>query len=252
MPNPHLVGPAKTLVIWTQKRILTQSRHWLASANLFWGVLIGLPWLAPILMRAGATGLAKGIYTSYSFLCHQLANRSFFLFGSRLMYSYTHLLSYAADANTYPGLRALVGAPELGYKVAWSDRMVSLYGGIFLGGVLFALLRARLKAPRWGMFLLLLVPIALDGTTHLLGDLRGVGQGFRYDNAWLATITQDTLPARFYVGNALGSFNSWMRLVSGLLAGLGVTRMLYPLLDDAFREVQETLTQRYSRASPDG
>ena len=63
-------GLKRTLVVWTQKRILALSRHWLAWANLFWGVVVGLPWLAPVLVRAGATGLARGIYSFYSYLCH--------------------------------------------------------------------------------------------------------------------------------------------------------------------------------------
>jgi uncharacterized membrane protein len=245
IPSTSLADPARTLVIWTQKRILGLSRRWLACVNLFWGALIGLPWLAPVLMKVGATGLAKGIYFLYSFLCHQLANRSFFLFGSRFMYSYTDLLPYAVDANTHLGLRAFIGNAELGYKVAWSDRMVSLYGGIWLGGILFALLRRWIGSPRWVLALLMLVPIVLDGGTHMISDWSGVGQGFRYDNAWLAYLTQNAFAASFYVGNELGSFNSWMRLVTGLLAGLGVTWMVYPLLDGAFRDTWSTLAERF-------
>jgi uncharacterized membrane protein len=164
------------------------------------------------------------------------------------MYSYTDLQPYAADANTFLGLHAFVGAPELGYKVAWSDRMVSLYGGILLGGVLFALLRRWLRSPRWALPLLMIVPIVLDGTTHMISDWRGMGQGFRYDNAWLAYLTQNVFPASIYVGNELGSFNSWMRLITGLLAGLGITWMLYPALDDAFRETQKTLVSRFGQS----
>jgi len=243
--STQVTGLTRTLVAWTQKRILGLSRHWLAYANLFWGVLNGVPWLAPVLMRARATGLAKGIYTFYSYLCHQLADRSFFLFGPRLMYSYTDLLVYAADANTYPGLRAFVGTPELGYKVAWSDRMVSLYGGILLGGVLFALLRRWLRSPRWILLLLMIVPIVLDGTTHMISDWSSVGRGLRYDNAWLAYLTRNSFPKSFCVGNELGSFNSSMRLITGLLAGLSVTWMLYPPLDDAFHEIWRTLVERF-------
>ena len=220
------------------------TRHWLAYANLFWGMLSGLPWLAPVLIRLGAARLAKGIYVLYSALCHQFADRSFFLFGSKWMYSYTDLLAAGADAGTYQGLRAFVGNPELGYKVAWSDRMVSLYGGILLGGVIVALLRRRFRSARWALWLLLLVPMLLDGTTHMISDWGGVGQGFRYSNAWLANLTQNALPASFYVGNGIGSFNSWMRLVTGLLAGLAVTWTLYPLLDDALREIQKPLARR--------
>ena len=246
--STQVTGLTRTWVVWAQKRILGTSRHWLAYANLFWGTVFGLPWLAPILMRSGATGPAKGIYSLYSYLCHQLANRSFFLFGPRFMYSYTDLLPYAANANTYLGLRAFIGTPELGYKVAWSDRMVSLYGGLLLGGVLFALLRRWLKSPRWGLLLLMIVPIVLDGTTHVVSDWSGVGQGFRYSNAWLAYLTQNAFPASFYVGNGLGSLNSWMRLITGLSAGLGITWMLYPLLEDAFCETRRTLASRFGPA----
>ena len=248
VPSTQVTGLTRTLVVWTQKRILGLSRHWLAYANLFWCILSGVPWLAPILMKAGGTGLARGIYAFYSYLCHQFANRSFFLFGPKLMYSYTDLQPYAADANTFLGLRTFVGAPELGYKVAWSDRMVSLYGGILLGGVLFALLRRWLRSPRWVLPLLTIVPIVLDGTTHMISDWHGVGQGFRYDNAWLAYLTQNVFPASLYVGNKLGSFNSWLRLDTGLLAGLGITWMLYPALDDAFRDMRRTLVSRFGQS----
>jgi len=114
-------------VIYLQRKILWFSRHWLAWANLAWGMIVGLPWLAPVLMRIGAIGPARAIYFAYSFLCHQLANRSFFLFGPKWTYSYMELLSYLPDIDIRLGLRAFIGAPELGYKVAWSDRMVSLF-----------------------------------------------------------------------------------------------------------------------------
>ena len=245
IPSTQATDLTRTWIVWTQKRILGLSRRWLAYANLFWGILTGVPWLAPVLMKAGATGLARGVYAFYSTLCHQLANRSFFLFGSKLMYAYADLLPYAADANTHLGLRAFIGAPELGYKIAWSDRMVSLYGGFLLGGVLFAVLRRWLRSPRWALLLLMVAPMVLDGTTHMVSDWSGVGQGFRYHNAWLAYLTGNAFPESFYVGNELGSFNSSMRLVTGLLAGLSVTWMLYPPLDDAFREIRRTLVERY-------
>ena len=56
MPSTQGTGLTRTFVVWTQKRILGLSRHWLAYANLFWGILIGLPWLAPIQMIEGQEG----------------------------------------------------------------------------------------------------------------------------------------------------------------------------------------------------
>jgi hypothetical protein len=35
----------------------------------------------------------------------------------------------------------------------------------------------------------------------------------------------------FYAGDALGSFNSWMRLITGLLGGLGIAWFAFPHLE---------------------
>jgi uncharacterized membrane protein len=225
---------ARTPATWLQRRISELGRHWLAWVNLFLGAFVILPWLAPVLMKIGAAGLGLLIYTIYSPLCHQFANRSFFLFGPQPMYAYTELLPYAPGANTPLGLKAFIGTPELGYKVAWSDRMVSMYGGVFLGGLIFGLVRRHLRAPKWWALILMAFPMVLDGVTHTISDLAGIGQGFRYNNAWLARLTGNLLSRSFYVGNTLGSFNSWMRLVTGLLFGLAVAWMLYPALEGAF------------------
>ncbi len=239
-----LGGRTRAPVIWLQRSILGFSRHWLAWANLTWGLVVGLPWLAPVLMKTGATGSARAIYLIYSLLCHQLANRSFFLFGPQWMYSYAELLPFVPGADTLLGLRAFIGAPALGYKVAWSDRMVSLYGGIFLGGLIFALLRRRLRSPGLRTFVLLIVPMVVDGATHFISDLAGVGQGFRYHNAWLAVLTGNVFPQSFYVGTELGSFNSWARLFTGLLFGLAIVWVVYPVLETYFRDVRQALEPR--------
>jgi len=61
-------------------------------------------------------------------------------------------------------------------------------------------------------------------------NLAGIGQGFRDTNEWLRMLTRDAFPAMFYVGDALGSFNSLMRLFSGLLAGLGIVWFVLPYI----------------------
>jgi uncharacterized membrane protein len=113
--------------------------------------------------------------------------------------------------------------------------MVTMYAATFVFGLLFALVRQRLRPiPVW-LFILLLLPMALDGGTHFVSDLSGVGQGFRETNAWLAELTGNRLPASFYDGDALGSFNSWLRLLTGGLFGLGLVGFLYPRLEAVFR-----------------
>lgn len=37
---------------------------------------------------------------------------------------------------------------------------------------------------------------------------------------WLANLTGGSFPTNFYAGDAFGSFNSWMRLTTGLIFGV--------------------------------
>src|SRR5512139_1757920 len=57
------------------------ARHWLFLLNLAMGMFVGGTLLAPLLMRLGLDGPARLVYTLYSFVCHQLPERSYFLFG---------------------------------------------------------------------------------------------------------------------------------------------------------------------------
>ena len=117
----------------------------------------------------------------------------------------------------------------MGFKVAWSDRMGSAYGSIPVAALLWWPLRKRIRGlPLWG-FALLALPMFIDGGTHFISDLAGIGQGFRYTNGWLAELTGYNIPESFYVGNTLGSFNSWMRLITGMLFGVGVVWFSFPL-----------------------
>jgi len=133
-------------------------------------------------------------------------------------------------------LRQFIGNEDMGWKVAWSDRMVSFYTSIWIFAVAWRLFRKKIKPISWLGFILLLLPMVLDGGTHLLSDLSGVGQGFRDTNQWLAILTNHALPAGFYAGDALGSFNSWARFLTGVSAGLGIAWLVFPNLEDSFGE----------------
>ncbi len=205
----------------------TSSRGWKIFLVLY-GLWVWLPWLAPVLMHAGLDPAARIIYFVYSFFCHQLPERSFFLFGQKAMVSLAEI--QAAGQNTLQPLllRKFIGNSGMGWKVAWSDRMVSFYSTIWLFALVWWPFRRKIKPlPVWGLILLWL-PIAIDGGTHWISDLAGIEQGFRENNLWLAALTHHALPASFYMGNALGSFNSWMRLLTGPVAGLGMVWFALP------------------------
>ena len=213
---------------------MNQSRpRWIILFGLVFGLYVGLPFLAPVFMRIGWKGAGSVIYFIYSFFCHQLPERSFFLFGSKFTYSLPEIQAAWQDTTDPIILRKFIGNPEMGWKVAWSDRMVSMFVSLWIFSLLWWPLRRRLpKLPVLGLVLFLL-PITVDGATHFLSDLAGIGQGFRDTNLWLAALTHNTFRPEFYAGDAWGSFNSLMRLLTGLLFGLGVAWFLFPLLDGA-------------------
>lgn len=211
-------------------------RHWFLLAILIIGIYVGLPWLAPVFMKLGWSNAGNAIYLIYMTQCHQMPQRSFFLFGDNPMYSLAEVQSVWNNSTNPLVLRQFTGNSELGWKVAWSDRMVYMYTSVILLGIIFFYPRRRkLKPLPWWGFLLLLLPMAIDGGTHLISDIvGGIGGGFRDSNLWLSSLTGNTFPATFYAGDALGSFNSWMRLITGILFALGVVWFIFPYLQRSF------------------
>jgi uncharacterized membrane protein len=201
------------------------ARHWLAIFNVVVAVFVALPFLAPVLMHAGATGPATLIYRVYAPTCHQLPERSIFLFGPEKFYSVQQLED---DHYISAGLNILQremlrwdGSPQAGWKVAVCERDVAIYGAILLAGLAFALLRPRLgrrgkwpKFPLW-LYLVLLLPIAVDGTTQLFG------------------LRESTPGLRFFTGALMGAATVWFA---------------YPYVEEAMRDVvQNTKTTAKTR-----
>jgi uncharacterized membrane protein len=214
-------------------------QHWLATFNTGWGLFVTLPWLAPVLMWSGLTGLGRALYFVYGFFCHQLPERSWFLFGEQL--SYSQLQIAESWGRALPEIsnelvrRQFIGTAELGWKVAWSDRMIAMYTAIFLFGLLYAVLREihlKVLPMPWWLFLLCIVPLGLDGTTHMINDVFRLD--FRQTNDWAVALTGGIFPADFYRNDGLLSLNSWLRLLTGLIFGFGVVGFLWPLMEQEF------------------
>ena len=220
----------------------TRRKRWLIWINCRWpllltvifGVWLGLPWLAPVFMKLGWTTGAEAIYFLYALQCHQLPQRSFFLFGEKSMYSLAEIQAAWQTTDNPLILRQFVGNPELGWKVAWSDRMVYMYTSILVFGWFYWPLRRRIRPlPLWAIALFF-VPLAIDGGSHVISDLSGLSSGFRASNEWLAALTGSIFSDSFYAGDALGSFNAWMRLLTGLLAGIGLAWLACPFLEETW------------------
>lgn len=203
--------------------LLGLARNWIRIALVIIGIYASLPFVAPTLMKVGATGVANVIYTIYSPMCHQFAFRSVFLYGDQPFYpreiAGTEYRSYEDVASQVEELvspeaptdfsidfwmpaRSFVGNDTVGYKTALCARDAAIYIALFFGGVIFALNRRKIRPlPFWIYVIAGIGPIGLDGFSQLLSyepfnlwDVRETAPFFRVAtgamfglmNAWLA------------------------------------------------------------------
>lgn len=219
---------------WLEKSIEWIIGHWLTLTLVVLLFFCLLPFLAPMAMKYGQSELGRMIYLLYAPFCHQLPQRSWFLFGEKLTYTAAEIAQVYPTDNMV-NLRFFYGTPEMGWKVAWSDRMISFYTMFPIFGLAYGACRRWWRPLRplpLPVLALFLAPIAVDGLTHAVSDLLyGVsGGGFRDTNGWLAVLIGNVWTV-FYAGDHFGTFNWWMRLITGLLAAWGLAFSIFPALE---------------------
>ena len=226
-----VTGRTRQFVIWLDKQIYSLSKHWLAVFNLVVLIYVGLPFLAPVLMKAGLTIPASTIYTAYSPLCHQFGFRSWFLFGAQPYYEADDPIWNSLGIDPYDLLqrwqaKTFVGNEAIGFKVAYCERDVAIYAAIFLGGLIFALVQSRgVKIRPVNIILYALVgvgPIALDGFSQLFSQPPFNVIGLRESTPLLRTLT----------GTLFGLMNVWLA---------------YPYVEESFAEVKLELQAKLAR-----
>lgn len=208
------------------------SKHYLMIFNLIAFLYMGIPFLAPVLMKADLKIPAKVIYIVYSPLCHQLGFRSFYLFGEQAYYPRS--LANIPDMLTYENItkndtiniyqaRGFIGDEIVGYKIAICQRCLAIYGTMLMFGIFFDLSGRRLKPIPWYIwFLIGLVPLGLDGVSQLPSLTGGVLP------AWLPS--RESTP--FY------------RVITGGLFGLTTVWYLYPYIEESMIETRNLLMKK--------
>lgn len=156
------------------------ARHYMAFFNSIVLLYFSLPLLAPVLMQAGITPPARIIYSLYGTTCHQLAFRSWFLFGEQSVYpraaaGLDDLMSYEQATGYHSedlvSARSFIGDQAAGYKVALCQRDMAIYGSILLFGLIFVATGKVIRGLPWYIWILLaLVPIGLDGVGQLISQ----------------------------------------------------------------------------------
>ncbi|MGD2176865.1 MAG: DUF2085 domain-containing protein [Anaerolineae bacterium] len=217
----------RTSILAADRFILGLSKHWLAVFNILAFFYVGLPFLAPALMHFGAEGAGALIYTMYRPLCHQLPQRSWFLFGPQLAYRLPELMELAGDAVTGPFSNSFVGNETVGYKVAFCQRDTAIYGAILLVGLLFGVLRQHWNVrplPWYAYILLGLVPMGLDGGYQLL--------------SYALPLVFPSISLRPYETTPL------MRVLTGTLFGWATVWLAYPYVQESMEDVRMSLQRR--------
>jgi uncharacterized membrane protein len=124
--------------------------------------------------------------------------------------------------------RNFLGDDRLGYKVAFCERDVAIYGGILLGGLVFALVRRRVKPlPVLVWFLVGVLPMLVDGGSQLFAGfpLLPAGWGPRESTPLLRTAT----------GMLFGIMNVWLA---------------YPYLEQSMSETRASAAVNLAGADP--
>jgi uncharacterized membrane protein len=167
------------------------TQHWLAVFNGVVFFYLAMAFVPPLLMKLGFVTPASWLYTIFSYSCHQLGFRSYFLFGEQWTYPRDiYQLTTGIDPNDLLASRAFVGNALLGYKVALCERDVAIYGSIVLAGIGFHFIKGKLKPLSFiGWGLLGILPIGLDGGSQLLSYLPWHIFPFRESTALLRTLT---------------------------------------------------------------
>lgn len=217
------------------------SKHYLTVLNVVILFYVGLPFLAPVLMKAGARLPAHILYRLYSPLCHQFGFRSFFLFGEQAYYPLEQAgltgvktfeevsgIHNLADPTSYTRFdaRRYLGSETAGYKVALCERDVAIYLAMLLFGLIFAATGRRFKSLHWLAWVLIgLAPIGLDGFSQLFSQ-------FKWE--WLAPV----LPYR--------ESTPFLRVFTGALFGFATAWFAYPNIEASMNETRQYFIKKFA------
>ena len=212
------------IITKTDRFTLWLSHNYIYFLNVILFIYIGLPFLAPVFEKNNLDGPAKVIYTIYSPVCHQLAYRSWFLFGEQPYYP--RALAQLEGVKTYEEVsgtdpanllagRQFIGNSTLGFKVAICERDVAIYGSMILFGILFMLTKRKIKAIPWYVWVGIgMIPMGIDGGSQLFAFAQGIMP------AWVPI--RESTP--------------FLRTLTGALFGITTMWYVLPIIEESMME----------------
>lgn len=224
----------KNTLTGADRSIYFFAKNYLWFINILLLIYVGLPFLAPVLMKAGNTRAAQPIYSIYGAACHKLAFRSWFLFGDQAAYpreaaGVSGLSTYGEvtgfDEENLWTARAFNGNEQIGYKVSLCQRDIAIYAAMFLFGVAYALSKQRIPALAWYLWLVVGIgPIGLDGFSQLLSQFGGYFEFIPY---------RESTPL--------------LRTLTGALFGLMTAWFGFPVFKETMDDTRKMLASKRAR-----
>ena len=156
-------------------------QYWAIMITSALGILVFAALSVPFLSYFGLDGISKQIFYTLHLVCAQIPSHSFYIFG---------------------------------HQLGMCERNFSIYASMFIGSLIFVLSKKRIPGIPWWIWALMILPIAIDGTTQMFGlrestwELRVLtGTLFGLANVWFALpLIQKTilesLPAQTLDGKA--------------------------------------------------
>lgn len=112
------------------------SRSWAYVLAGVLGLIVLIAFLIPVLSYLGLDAIARPMFFALHMICAQIPAHSFYI---------------------------------LGHQLGLCERNLAIYSSMFLMSLVFAVSKKRLPGIPWWAWLLLILPMAWDGTTQMFG-----------------------------------------------------------------------------------
>ncbi|MCC7570395.1 DUF2085 domain-containing protein [Candidatus Micrarchaeota archaeon] len=152
--------------------------------------------ITPLIFRSDES-LAKISYNIYAPTCHQITQRSLCVFYQGDEISKIDNCLSEETPIYIKSIAVEYGDGSVGYKFPVCSRCLAIYVGMVLGVAFYLIQKDKTKFPNILIFVILIAPLALDGTLQLIG---------------------------------LHQSNNLLRIITGLIAGGAVPVYLLPML----------------------
>jgi uncharacterized membrane protein len=110
--------------------------YWAVLITILLGLLVLTAISIPFLSYFGLDSIAKPLFFSLHYVCAQIPSHSFYI---------------------------------LGHQLGLCARNLSIYSSMFLGSLIFTLSKKRVPGIPWWLWVLMILPMAFDGTTQMFG-----------------------------------------------------------------------------------